>query len=151
MDGQNGEVAKTAIKCRQHLGEAVGRQIRARTPPDFRVRLAAWIRLASPPSPHGRSRGLVRRGAVPHRIIERWIHQDDIDTVGRQAGSSEGVGRRCNVKHDDISGIALGGVAACSSASASSISTSTSSIRHAPGHRQIGGADAGAEINHPVA
>jgi len=90
---------------------------------------------------------------VPHRVIERWIHQDGIDTVGRQAGSGEGVGRRCNVKHDDISRNRVGGgVAACEFRERLiDLDQHEFDSRHAPGHRQTGGADAGAEINHPIA
>ena len=97
--------------------------------------------------------GLVRRSAMPRRIIERRIHQYDIDTVGRQARRGKRLGGRRDVKQDDIGRNSVRDGVALRQTRQRFIDLDQHKFdsRHAFGERQTGGADAGAEINHPIA
>ena len=86
-------------------------------------------------------------------IIERRIHQDDIDAVRGQTGRGKGAGLGCNVEHDDIGGNRIrGGVAARKTREVSvDLDQHELDSLDAFGDRKPGGADAGAQIDDAIA
>src|ERR1700736_1985884 len=103
MNRQNCESAKATIERPQLLDEAV-------SAPDQSEDTAGFQNSPACANPALKRRGrryvsdlarLVRRGAVPRGIVERRIHQDDIDTVGSKASRGKRVGGGCNVEHHD--------------------------------------------------
>jgi len=97
MNRQNCEAAKAAIERPQHLDEAV-------SAPDQSEDTAGFQNSPACVNPALKRRGrryvsdlarLVRRGAVPRGIVERRIHQDDIDAVRGEAGGGKSTGRGC--------------------------------------------------------
>ena len=98
------ETAKAAIERRQHLGDPVGA-------PDHREDAAGFENSPAGMNPAvqrlcrrdmGDRTRTVRRGAVPRGIVERRVHQHDIDAVGRKAGRCEIFGAGGHIKHDDF-------------------------------------------------
>ena len=89
---------------------------------------------------------------MPQGIVEWRIHQDDIGAVGGQANGGEGVGGGCNVQHDDIGRDRIRGGVAAGEIRKPLVDLNQSEFDsgHASGDRKPGGADAGAEINHPI-
>jgi len=96
---------------------------------------------------------LVRRGAVTRGVIERRIHQDDIDTIGGQTAAAKDVSGGSNVRLMTSAAIAFAAaLPRARSASPSSISTKNEfDTGHAFGDRKPGGADACAQIDHAIA
>src|ERR1700737_5521814 len=87
MNRQNCEAAKAAIERRQYLEEAISAPDQAEGTAGFqntsrRVNPALKRRSRRYVSDLAR---FVRRGAVPRGIVERRIHQDDLDTIRGKA------------------------------------------------------------------
>src|SRR5258706_14873068 len=103
MTRQNCQAAKAAIERRQYVDEAVSAPDQGEDTAGFQNSPACVNPAFERRSPRYVSdlARLVRRGSVPRGIVERGVHQVDIDTVGRKASRGKR-GGGCNDGSDDI-------------------------------------------------
>ena len=89
---------------------------------------------------------------MPRGIVERRIHQDDIDAVGAEADGGKRVGGGRHIQHDGIGRDRIGGGIVARQRRQRRIDLDQHELDpgDAPGDRETGGADAGAEFNHAI-
>ena len=90
---------------------------------------------------------------MAREIIERRIHQHDIDAVGGQARGRKNLGAGCNVHHDDLGRDGIRGGVAARQTREIGIDLDQNQLYPADalGDRKAGRADAGAQIDHAIA
>ena len=89
---------------------------------------------------------------MPRGIVERRIHQHNVDAVRRKTCSGILVWRRCHVERDDVGSDRVRCRVAARQFGELGIDLHQQQLdgRHAFGKREAGGADTGAEIHHAI-
>ena len=90
---------------------------------------------------------------MPRRIVERRIHQDDVDAVGRKPRGGKNIGAGCNVHRDDFGRDSIRRGIAARERRQRRVDLDQNDLDsgHALCHGEAGRADAGAEIDDAVA
>ena len=89
---------------------------------------------------------------MPRGIVERRIHQDDVGAVGVKSDGGERGGGGRHIQHDGIGRDRIGGGIFARQRRQTGIDLDQHELDpgDAPGDREAGGADAGAEFNHAI-